>query len=88
MFQVNQRVQIITPHLLRILEQRNISPAGTVVAIVPDSRWPVKVLLDGGEATAIRFSHNGNVIHSSLSFTVDGRYCHGDLQPGLVVVNV
>ncbi len=88
MFQVNQRVQITAPNVLRMIEQRKASPTGTIVAIVPDSRWPIKVLLDDGQSFAIPFSFNGEVCNFNFSFMDDGRHNHGDLQPGLVVVNV
>lgn len=88
MFQVNQRVQVTAPNILRMIEQHKASSVGTVVAIVPGSRWPVKVLLDGGHSFAIPFCFDGEPIEFNFSFLNDGRHNHGDLEPGLKVVNV
>lgn len=88
MFQLNQRVKITAPPLQQFIEDNKALSTGTVVAIVPNSPWPVKVMLDNGKSIAIPFSHNGERCDFNFSFTDDGRHNHGDLQPGLVVVNV
>lgn len=88
MFQLNQRVQITAPTVLRMIEQRKASSIGTIVAIVPESRWPVKVLLDGGESFSVPFCFDGKVCDFNFSFTEDGRHDHRSLSPDLKVVNV
>lgn len=83
MFQVGQRVRITAPHILRFIEQYKASPVGTVIAIITESRWPVKVMLDEGKAFSVPHSPEFN-----FSFTEDGRYDYRSLSADLEVVNV
>lgn len=83
MFQVGQRVRITAQSVLNFIAQYDASPVGTVVAIVPESRWPVKVMLDEGQAFAVPHDPQFN-----FSFTEDGRYDYRSLNADLEVVNV
>lgn len=86
-YRVGQHVEITDPQLIASLIRRNTKPFGQIVAIDSQAEYPVKVRIDDDPGFQIPFMVGGERCDYTFSFTTNGHHNHGDLQPGLVVVN-
>ena len=88
MFKTGQHVEITSPRLLEILARRKSQPFGTVVAVDPQTEYPVKVRITDDTGFQIPFTFDGEQCDYTFSFTMNGHHDHRSLTPDLKVVNV
>lgn len=61
MFKTGQHVEITSPRLLEILARRKSQPFGTVVAVDPQTEYPVKVRITDDTGFQIPFTFDGEL---------------------------
>lgn len=88
MFKTGQHVEITSPRLLEILARRKSQPFGTVVAVDPQTEYPVKVRITDDTGFQIPFTFDGERCDYTFSFTWAGQHDHRSLSPDFAVLNV